>query len=218
MIGIHVTFTIPPADTEKYFRWKAAASPLLRKAPGFISRSLHHSVEQPDVYYTINYWETLEQMQAVGASAEFAAAKEEVGLVPGAWPSELFHVTEIFNEGSELPGYAADGRPMLGVHVEFVCKPGKEDLLLAWKTLEGTEQRRTPGFLKRSLHQNVEQPNVFYYLSYWETQAQMESFAAGEWFKTAAASINRAPGDYTATLVHVTEVINETSDLSPASA
>lgn len=212
MIGIHVTFTIPPADVETFFRWKAAASPLLRRAPGFISRSLHHNVEQPDVYYTINYWESLEHMQAVGASAEFARAKEQAGLIPGAWPSTLVHVTEVFNEGSELPGYTADGRPMLGIHVEFVCKPGKEDGLLAWKALEGTQQRKTPGFLKRSLHRNVEQPNIFYYVSYWETREQAEAFGSSEWFKTAAASLNRAPGDSSATLFHITEVINEATD------
>src|SRR5262245_2710119 len=135
MIGVHVAFTIPAASTGTFRAWKEAEGVLQRQTPGFIKRSCHQSVEQPDTYYYVSYWETQEQMEAFGASPEFAAALAKSGHTPGAWSGELFHVTEVFDELSEVPGYLADGRPMLGIHVEFVITPGKEDGLLAWKAL-----------------------------------------------------------------------------------
>src|SRR5438045_2261629 len=105
---------------------------------------------------------------------------------------------------------------MIGIHVAFTIPPASVETFLEWKTAEGALQRQTLGFSRRSLHRCVEQPNVFYYVSYWETQEQMETFGSSEWFKAAGASLNRAPDDATVTLVHITEVFDERPDLQPA--
>src|SRR5947207_2694607 len=110
MIGVHVAFNIPEDKLETFRAWKDAEGVLQRQTPGFIKRSLHHSVEQPEMYYYVSYWETQEQMEAFGAGPEFAAALKSVGGAPGLWSGQLFHVTEVLDELSEVPGYLADGR------------------------------------------------------------------------------------------------------------
>ena len=65
---------------------------------------------------------------------------------------------------------------MVGMHVRFEMKPGMEQVLLDWKKAEGVLQVQTPGFIKRSMTRDIENPNVFYYVSFWRTREQMLGF------------------------------------------
>lgn len=65
---------------------------------------------------------------------------------------------------------------MVGAFLTQTIKPGSEAIFLEWRRREGEIARRTPGFIKRSMVRSVENPNVFFYTTFWETEDQIEAF------------------------------------------
>lgn len=72
-----------------------------------------------------------------------------------------------------------------GVHVEFVVVPEREADFLDWKRREGEIQDRSPGFIKRSMSQNIEKPAIYYFTCYWESEDHWKAFTETDDFKTA---------------------------------
>jgi heme-degrading monooxygenase HmoA len=74
-----------------------------------------------------------------------------------------------------------------GVHVEFIIHPGLEGDFLEWKRREGELHARSPGFVKRSMTRDLEKPNVFYFVCFWETQDHHIAFTKDPEFDRALA-------------------------------
>lgn len=101
---------------------------------------------------------------------------------------------------------------MVGVHVEFRLKPGTAPVFLEWKRREGELQVKAPGFIKRSLHRNADDPNIYYYISWWQTEDQMHGFAQTPGFKRAfeETGVGQIGSERVLTLVH--EVFDEAGE------
>lgn len=102
---------------------------------------------------------------------------------------------------------------MIGLHVEFEMKPGTEHVLLEWKAREGALQRRTPGFIKRSMSRNAEQPTIFYYVSYWRTKEQMLGFLHSPQFEQVITSVGVRDAIARRERASITEVFDGTGTL-----
>ena len=104
---------------------------------------------------------------------------------------------------------------MIGIHVEFQMQPGQGERLLEWKRREGELRRRAPGFLKRTLLRSREDPDRFFYQSYWQSREAMLAFLHSPQFEAAitASAVRPAIARRTVTLVH--EVFDETGAPAP---
>ncbi|MCS7002253.1 MAG: antibiotic biosynthesis monooxygenase [Dehalococcoidia bacterium] len=98
---------------------------------------------------------------------------------------------------------------MIGIHVEFEMQPGREDALLQWKIAEGELQRRTPGFIKRTMARDRDRPNIFYYTSYWRTEEQMLAFLHSAEFERVIQRTGVRDAIVRRTGARVTEVFDE---------
>lgn len=72
-------------------------------------------------------------------------------------------------------------------HVTARVAPGREAEYEAWKVEEGELQRRAPGFIKRLLLRDTEEPGLYYYISWWQTEEQCFAFAATPAFRALHA-------------------------------
>jgi heme-degrading monooxygenase HmoA len=98
---------------------------------------------------------------------------------------------------------------MHGLHVEFVIKPGREADFLEWKRREGELQRKTPGFIKRSMCRSVENPRVFYYTTWWQSAEAMHAFSQSPEFKRAQEETGALTVAESRLVTPVTEVFDE---------
>jgi heme-degrading monooxygenase HmoA len=98
---------------------------------------------------------------------------------------------------------------MVGVHVEFHIRAGQEQKFLNWKIKEGEMQVKAPGFIKRSMSQSVENPNIYYYVSYWSSTEQMRAFADSPEFAKAQQETGVHDATEVRNVVNVTEVFDD---------
>ncbi|GIW05471.1 MAG: hypothetical protein KatS3mg060_0276 [Dehalococcoidia bacterium] len=95
---------------------------------------------------------------------------------------------------------------MYGVHVEFTIHPGKEADFLEWKRREGELQHRSPGFIKRAMTRDLELPNVFYFVCFWESKAHHTAFTEDPEFERAIAETRVREAIAERKVAQVTEV------------
>ncbi len=76
---------------------------------------------------------------------------------------------------------------MIGAHITQTIDPALIDKYLEWRQREGELAKRTPGFIKRSMTRDLEQPNVFYYVTFWESKEHIDAFTAQPEFKQLVA-------------------------------
>jgi heme-degrading monooxygenase HmoA len=98
---------------------------------------------------------------------------------------------------------------MIGLHVEFTIKPGMEQNFLEWKRREGELQVKTPGFIKRSMSRSVENPQKFYYSTWWQSEEQMHAFSQTPEFERAQAETLVREAADERILTRVDEVFDE---------
>lgn len=108
---------------------------------------------------------------------------------------------------------------MIGVHVEFKLKPEGVDHFLKWKQLEGEIQRKTPGFIKRSMSRSIEDPALFWYVSYWRSKEEMHAFAESGAFRQAGKQSGLTADDHEVErkLVYITECFDEQGEFPEGS-
>src|SRR5262245_26105794 len=98
---------------------------------------------------------------------------------------------------------------MVGIHVEFRMKPGMAETLMEWKRREGELQRATPGFVKRSMSRSVEDPNLFWYVSYWRTEEQMLGFLRSPHFEKVIGAVGVRDVIESRTVSRIVEVFDD---------
>jgi heme-degrading monooxygenase HmoA len=98
---------------------------------------------------------------------------------------------------------------MIGSHVTFTIKPDGIDTFLEWKRREGHLHAKAPGFLKRSLTRSVENPNVFYFVTIWETQEHIDAFKATPVFNQTLADVGVGEVIVSRDVVTVTEMFDQ---------
>jgi heme-degrading monooxygenase HmoA len=76
---------------------------------------------------------------------------------------------------------------VVGLHVTFRIKPDGHDAFREWKRREGELQLSAPGFIKRSMSQDAEDPAVYYYVTYWTDEERRHAFAQTPAFQAAQA-------------------------------
>jgi heme-degrading monooxygenase HmoA len=105
---------------------------------------------------------------------------------------------------------------MIGVFVKFTMKPGGEHKLLEWKQREGELHAKAPGFLKRQMSRSVKEPNVFYFTTFWETQADIDAFKSSDAMYRALSEVNVWAEIESREVVTVTEVFDQKLGDEPA--
>src|SRR5262249_41438242 len=108
---------------------------------------------------------------------------------------------------------------MYTLHVTARVKPGGEEQYETWKREQGKIQRRAPGFLKRLLLKDKQNPGTYCYISFWETEEQCRAFSSSADFVTTHTRIDpqaalSAPLDLSVCDVVLDEVVE--GDLSPS--
>src|SRR5262245_30768936 len=103
MIGVHVEFHIKPGQEQRFLDWKAREGEMQVKAPGFIKRSMSQSVENPNIYYYVSYWNSTEQMRAFADRPEFAVTQRETGVQEATEKRDVVSVVEVFDDKGERP-------------------------------------------------------------------------------------------------------------------
>ena len=104
---------------------------------------------------------------------------------------------------------------MVGAFITQTIKPGMEYTFLEWRRREGELARKTPGFIKRFMTRSVENPNVFFYTTFWETEAQIEAFTQTPEFAKARdeVGIRAVMAESETVRVWVSEVFDDESEL-----
>ncbi len=74
---------------------------------------------------------------------------------------------------------------MIGAAIQHTVPDDLVDTFIAWRLKEGELARKQPGFIKRSMTRDTENPNVFHYLTFWESIEHIEAFTATPEFKRA---------------------------------
>ena len=69
---------------------------------------------------------------------------------------------------------------MYVLHAKFVITEGNEALYERWKVDEALIQLRAPGFVKRLVLKDRDHRGVYYYVTFWETEEQMQTFSHSE--------------------------------------
>jgi heme-degrading monooxygenase HmoA len=105
---------------------------------------------------------------------------------------------------------------MIGVHVTFTIKPGGVETFLEWKRREGMLHAVAPGFLKRSMTRSADNPNVFYFVTLWETQEQIDAFKASTIMNQTIADVGVSAVIESREVVTVTEVFDQRLGETPA--
>lgn len=103
MVGVHVRFVIKPGQEQKFLKWKQVEGEMQVKAPGFVKRSMSQSVEDPNVYFYVSYWNSTEQMRAFADRPEFAVAQKETGVHDATEERRIENIVEIFDDKGEFP-------------------------------------------------------------------------------------------------------------------
>lgn len=105
---------------------------------------------------------------------------------------------------------------MIGVHVTFTIKPGGTDAFLEWKRREGRLHAGAPGFLKRSMTRGVENPNVFYFVTLWESQEHIDAFKETAVFNQTLQDVGVSAVIEFREVATVTEVFDQRVGEQPA--
>ena len=100
---------------------------------------------------------------------------------------------------------------MIGIHVKFKIKEGEGDVLkfLDWKAREGRMQVKAQGFIKRQMTRDSENPFIFYYQSFWQSEEQMHAFSATQTFKDAMSQTDVTNAVEWREFSNVTEVFED---------
>lgn len=100
---------------------------------------------------------------------------------------------------------------MIGAFITQTVPDDVIDVYLNWREKEGELARRTPGFIKRMLVRNEENPNVFYYTTFWESKEAIHDLNQLPEFQSLAQStgIRDAMKVIDTHRIWVTEVFDE---------
>jgi heme-degrading monooxygenase HmoA len=77
-------------------------------------------------------------------------------------------------------------------HVTVRVKPGGDSVYERWKLAEGEGQRAARGFIKRTLLRSKADPSLYYYQSFWESEAACQAYSQSEAFTATFARLNPA--------------------------
>ncbi len=75
---------------------------------------------------------------------------------------------------------------MIGAFLTQEIRPDLVEKYLGWRQRESDLSLHAPGFIKRQLVRDIERPNVFYYLVFWESQEHIDAFTQTPAFHAAA--------------------------------
>ena len=77
-------------------------------------------------------------------------------------------------------------------HVSVKVKAGGGSVYERWKVAEGEGQRAARGFIKRTLLRSKADPNVYYYQSFWESEAACQVYSQSDAFTSTFARLDPA--------------------------
>lgn len=185
MWATHVKVVTVPDGGPRYEQWKIMEGTAQRLAPGFIKRTLLRSQENPNVYYYQSFWEHEDQPAAFGASQAFQDLSKQYGPQGIFAEPMLREDSDIVFDDVAAPGVIADPSSPWVIHVSVVVneEADAQQRYRTWKILEGTEQCKSRGFIKRTLLQSRDTPTRFYYQSFWEEEHFAHDFSATDAFK-----------------------------------
>jgi heme-degrading monooxygenase HmoA len=65
---------------------------------------------------------------------------------------------------------------MYALHLTITVKPGREREYEQWKIAQSELITRAPGFVKRMVLRDVDEPRVYFYVTFWESQETLQAF------------------------------------------
>jgi heme-degrading monooxygenase HmoA len=68
---------------------------------------------------------------------------------------------------------------MYALHLTITIQPGREQEYEAWKIAQSELITRAPGFVKRTVLRDVDEPGVYFYVTFWESQETLDAFDQG---------------------------------------
>jgi heme-degrading monooxygenase HmoA len=204
MIGAHVQYTIKPGLEDRFLEWKRLQWEIQKISPGFIKRSMTRGIENPNVFYYVTLWETQEQINDFARRPDFLATKEQTQVDDTFADYEHDRIEGVFDD---VVHPTPEG--MIGTHVVYRMKPDGVDTFLTWKVHELEPQRDAPGFVKRWMARSLSKPTHFYYLTFWESKAHIDTFIeTREFLETKEITkVDDAFESYTP--IRVTEVFDD---------
>jgi heme-degrading monooxygenase HmoA len=185
MWATHVRVRVNDGGGPKYERWKIMEGTGQRSAKGFIKRTLLRSQKDSNVYYYQSFWETPEDPEHFGESDVFQNLAKDYGARDVFADPMLREDSDIIFDDVAAPGVIADASNPWVIHVSVIVndEADAQERYRRWKILEGTEQVKARGFIKRTLLQSRDRPTHFYYQSFWEAEHFAHEFSATPEFK-----------------------------------
>lgn len=81
---------------------------------------------------------------------------------------------------------------MYVIHARWQVPVEETEAFFRWKAIEGAMQAAQPGFIERTMYRGIEQPELFIYVSIWETADHAAAYGAAPAFRAAAAEAMRS--------------------------
>jgi heme-degrading monooxygenase HmoA len=145
-----------------------AARRAFPRVAGLIKQTILRSAEEPTLYFVQRFC--------------------EVDLDPVEGQQECDVVFDEVADGD----VESDPSDPWCFHVTVRVKPGGGTVYKRWKVAEGDGQRAARGFIKRTLLRSKADPSVYYYQSFWESEAACQAYSQSDAFTTTLARLDPA--------------------------
>ena|SRR5579871_2190175 len=151
---------------KQHFDDPATARAGLPGVPGLVKRTILRSKAEPTLYFVQTF---------VDGDAQLGDIECDI----------------VFDETAD-EGVEADDSDPWSFHVTVHVKPGGASIYEQWKITEGEGQRAARGFIKRTLLRAKSPAGVYYYQSFWESEAACQAYSQSEAFTSAFERLNPA--------------------------
>jgi heme-degrading monooxygenase HmoA len=183
---------VAPEDVAVFLAWKREASERMGEAAGLLGRAMYHSTENPRRYLNVIRWASEGRMAAVATDPAF---REASGKARAGMPNTSVTIERMLElpEHRVAPAVEPKGEaPMYVIHATWDVPANEVEAFLAWKRIEGAMQERMPGFVGRTLYQNLDNPGRYVYLALWESDAHARAYGADPAFREASQKARAA--------------------------
>jgi heme-degrading monooxygenase HmoA len=189
--ALHVRALLSVAARPSFEQWLIAQN--RTGATGFLGCTVLRAQQDPRVYFEQTLWDApasaSDTLWDAPASASDYAGQTALGFLE----PPLAEVCDVVFDERSQPSVDADTSHPWTFHVTVRVKPGGGATYERWKVAEGVGQRAARGFIKRTLLRSRANPNVYYYQSFWESQAWSHSYSQSPAFTVPFAELDPNP-------------------------